>query len=158
MNNLNGFRGLLLSIWLASWILMCAIVLAAETIRHDQAIELNDRIEALMMLSPIWLTPLACFGAFWFPEDERHAARVAKLPPGRAAAALALTLPFLLLILVLTWSVVTTKFSVPSIVDLPSGDSFLERIGRVVKFAGLLSPLALTPTLWMTRRGKATRR
>src|SRR5688500_18812512 len=121
MISLNAFRITLLGLWVTSWIGMSGIVLGAERLRQDQAIGHTEQLDALATLSPLWLTPLTCLAAFWFPQSQRTEAQDEPVGAAKVFVGIAFTMPYLVIVLYLVFNVVTARY--PTAGELPAGES-----------------------------------
>jgi len=147
----TGLRITIASLWAAFWIVTCICVVLAPVLRVDHQIGFEQVTGVLGQISGIWLPPLSCFAAFWFPAGEREAGSRKRVTSERVFGAIALTSIFMLLVLVLlAMPLYFIKYVPNAVGDLDKGQSLTERISEMVKFSLLLSPLVLAPISWLT--------
>lgn len=148
---LTGLRIRIAGLWAIFWIITCMCVVLAPILRSDNQIGFEQVTGVLGQISGVWLPPLSCFAAFWFPTAERTAASKKHVSAERIFGAIILTTIFMLLVLVLLLVPLYFIKYVPNAVgDLDKGQSLTERISEMVKFSLLLSPLVLAPISWLT--------
>lgn len=142
-------RLIILCEWLGFWLLTTVIAACAPLIRKDGAIGGEQLMPALLSISSIWVPPVTLFVSFWFPTGDAAARRGRSVGAERALVAIALNTVYMLLITFLTvWTMYLAEYDFDADV-LPEGASFLERLGAMVRYALLLSPLALVPIRWL---------
>lgn len=142
-------------LWLLFWVISTALLFLAPAIRNAGPVPVIDRGEipsAILSISGVWVPALSCLAAFWFPAEERRRSRNVSVPKDKVFAAVALTSTYLSFVLVLVvWSVYYIKYNDPSL-TLSEGTSLLEQIDKSVKLSLVISPVALTPINWLTRK------
>jgi hypothetical protein len=148
---LTGLRVRIAGLWAFFWVITCMCVVLAPVLRSDNEIGFEQVTGVLGQISGVWLPPLSCFAAFWFPTAEREAGKKQYVGSERIFGAIMLTTIFMLLVLVLLLLPLYLIKYVPNAVgDLDKGQSLTERISEMVKFSLLLSPLVLAPISWLT--------
>jgi hypothetical protein len=148
---LTGLRLRIAGLWCLFWVITSVCVMLAPVLRKDGAIGFEQVTGVLGQISGIWLPPLSCFAAFWFPAAEREANSKRYVGSERVFGAFTLTTIFMLLVLVLLLLPLYFIPYVPNATgDLDKGQSLTERISEMVKFSLLLSPLVLAPISWLT--------
>jgi hypothetical protein len=148
---LTGLRVRIAGLWAIFWVITCICVVLAPVLRSDNEIGFEQVTGVLGQISGVWLPPLSCFTAFWFPTAEREAGSKKRVSPERVFGAIMLTTIFMLLVLVLLLIPLYFIKYVPNAVgDLDKGQSLTERVSEMVKFSLLLSPLVLAPISWLT--------
>jgi hypothetical protein len=148
---LTGLRVRIAGLWAIFWVITCTCVVLAPVLRADKAIGFEQVTGVLGQISGIWLPPLSCFSAFWFPAAERKAGSKKHVNSERILGAMMLTTIFMVLVLVLLLlPLYFIKYEPNAVGDLDKGQSLTERISEMVKFSLLLSPLVLAPISWLT--------
>lgn len=148
---LARLRRRIASLWCGFWILTSICVILSPILRRDEAVGYEDVLGILGQISGIWLPPLSCFVAFWFPAAERKSSRKRHVDSERVFGALALTLIFMILVFVLLLlPLYFIKYQRNDMGNLYPGQTLTERISDMVKFSLLLSPLILAPVSWLT--------
>lgn len=148
---LTALRLKVAGLWCVFWILTSIATILAPVLRKDGAIGFEQVTDALGQISGIWLPPLSCFAAFWFPTAEREAGKKKKVDSERVFGALALTMIFMVLVLILLLlPLYFIQYAPNARGDLDRGHSLTERLSEMVKFSLLLSPLVLAPIAWLT--------
>jgi hypothetical protein len=145
----SKIRLVLVSEWLAFWALTTVVAALAPLLRSDHAIGSEQLMTILLSVSAIWIPPITLFVSFWFPSGLSTIEAPLRIDRERAIAALALNTVYLLLVLFLTvWALYLASYhSVTP--ELQEGESLLERLGALVRYALLASPLALAPIRWI---------
>lgn len=150
---LTGLRLRIAGLWAIFWGITCICVILAPILRTDEAIGYEQVTGVIGQISGVWLPPLSCFAAFWFPTAEREASSNRKVNSEQKFGAIVLTVMFMLLALVLLMiPLYFVKYEPNAYGDLDKGLSLTERISEMVKFSLLLSPLFLAPISWLTSR------
>jgi hypothetical protein len=156
--NQAKLRQFVFCLWVMFWLCSVVILMLGVYLRKDDSgkptILSNDVLPAVTSLAGLWIPPLSCFVGFWFPKQERKKANVSCTPRDRATAAVALTVGYQLFVIGLViWATFLVPYQHPAELVSPPGESFLDRIGGIVKLSLLMSPVVLTPTNWLTRSG-----
>lgn len=137
-------------LWLSFWVISTVILLLAPWMRADKAIGPEQIKAAVFTITVIWIPAVTCLAAFWFPQDEQRKAKRILTTRDKVIAATALTVTYLVFVLVLIiWSVYFISYDYQTM-ELPEGASFPEQINESVKIALVVSPVALAPINWLT--------
>lgn len=148
---LTGLRLRVAGLWVFFWGITCICIILAPVLRSDEAIGFEQVTGVIGQISGIWLPPLSCFAAFWFPTAERADSSKRKVNSEQIYGAIVLTLMFMVLSLaLLVIPLYFLKYEPNAYGDLDKGQSLTERISEMVKFSLLLSPLFLAPISWLT--------
>jgi hypothetical protein len=143
-------RMIVFLLWVSFWVVSTILLLLAPWLRTDKAIVPEQIKSAILSITVIWIPAVSCLAAFWFPQDEQRKARRVIVTKDKVAAAITLTVTYLLFVLVLiTWSVYFIAYDFHTM-ELPEGASFPEQLSEAVKIALVVSPVALTPINWLT--------
>src|SRR5260370_26828633 len=130
-------RTTVFGLWVAFWIVSTALMLVSPWVRHD--IERADIVPAVSSISAIWVPPLSCLAAFWFPQDIQARARRVRATRDKIFGALGITTTYLLFVLGL---IIYSTFFVHANTEAenPGNITLLGQIGESVKIALLVSP------------------
>lgn len=144
-------RMTILSLWIAFWIISTIALILSPWMRED--IARTEILPAIFSISGIWIPPLTCLAAFWFPQEEQKVAKLVSATRERIYAAIGLTVSYLTFVLVLiVWSVYLIESNQKTL-D-PGRVTLLGQIDESVRIALLVSPIALGPINWLTGGGK----
>lgn len=133
--------------WVGFWCISTLIMVLSPLIRED--IERADILPSLLSISVIWVPPLSCLAAFWFPQAEQKRAKSIKPSRDKVYAAFGITAIYLLFVLGL---IVYSTFVIQSnTASADPGDmTLLAQINQASKLALIISPVALAPINWLT--------
>lgn len=134
-------------LWVCFWVISTGVVLIAPFIRID--VERVDILPAIFSISGVWIPPLSCLAAFWFPQEEQTKARAILVSKERTWAALGITFTYLGFVLLL---IVHSTYFVESNTESsdPGNVTLLGQLSESVKIALAVSPIALAPINWLT--------
>jgi hypothetical protein len=133
-------------IWSAFALLSILLVVLAQ-LRRGDVIKQYQILPVVEQITAIWLPPLTCFCTFWFTDAEGRPERSSEVSQERVIFAIGLTSMYLLIVnCFLLYPLFVDKYDLPNERDLSS------QISEVAKYALLLSPLALAPVGYLTRR------
>jgi hypothetical protein len=154
--NLTTLRLSLATLWIGFWILSSFAVILAPHLRGDQAVGSEQVIGVLIQISVIWLPPLSCFGAFWFPKSERRRSNPLRATRETVIGAMAVTTGYMVIVCWLLASLLYfERFSVVDDKGNPQPGNLLSaRVSEIVKYSLLISPLALAPVGYLTGRAR----
>jgi hypothetical protein len=111
----------------------------------------------MVQVAAVWLPSLSCLVGFWFTNQPQEAsAKKVKVPPEKATAAILLTGIYLIFVLAMILFPLYWVEYGADVIHLPQGASVEERMADSVKYALLLSPVALAPINWLTGSSTAT--
>lgn len=143
-------RTVIFGLWLLLWIISTIILLVSPWLRPDRAIGPEQITAAIFSVTGVWVPAITCLAAFWFPQEEQRKAQDISVTPDRVIAAIAITVTYLAFVLVLIiWSAYFVGYDYQT-KQIPQGGSFQEQIDGSVKYALLISPIALAPINWLT--------
>jgi hypothetical protein len=133
--------------WAAFWGVSTLIMILSPWIRED--IERADILPSLLGISTIWIPPLSCLAAFWFPQAEQEKAKSIRPSKDKIYGAFGITTIYLLFVLGL---IVYSTFVVQSTTGSadPRDITLLGQINQTIKLALVTSPVALAPINWLT--------
>ena len=141
---------------LALCIISTFLLMLAPWLRSDHAIGPEQVKPAIFGITGIWVPVVTCLAAFWFPQDEQRRAQMATATSEKVLAAMAITVTYLVFVLLLiVWSVFFISYDFQT-KELPEGASFSEQISESIKIALIISPVALAPVNWLTRSESRT--
>lgn len=147
----STLRITIFSMWLSSMLFGIVLLLVGPVVRAPGVLLHEQVFAVLPTVVGLHFPALSCFGALWFPAEERQRAKAASLHGERAFGAIALTIAYLLIVaIMLVWPTYVVGYDTPSL-SLPAGGSFADRINDAVKVALMISPLALAPVAFATR-------
>jgi hypothetical protein len=141
----------LAGLWCGFWLVSCLTVIAAPLLRRDGKIGPEQIMGVLTQISGIWLPPLSCFVAFWFPAGERKISRRIKPTPEQIICSLVPTVVYQgIIFILLLIPLFFVDFQADARGDIARGQSLTERISEIINYALLLSPLVLAPVSYFT--------
>ena len=147
---LAALRLRLFLMWLAFWVAAVLCVLLAPVLRRDHFIGFESVTDLVMQLTGIWLPPLSCFVAYWFPKGPRKAAEAMVAEEGQIIGGVCLTIVYMAgIIVLLIVSLYLVNYPHDAIGNIV-GPTVSSRIGDLVKYALLASPLILGPVSYLT--------
>lgn len=134
-------------LWVTFWIVSTVVMFVSPWLRHD--IERADILPAVFAIAAIWIPPLSCLAAFWFPRETQAKAGRTRASKDKIAGALAITATYLLFVLGL---IVYSTFFVRANLETenPGSITLLGQLNESIKIALLVSPVALAPINWLT--------
>ena len=148
--NQTRLRLTVASLWTGFWIVSSLAVMVTPWLRRDQAIDTSQVLPLLVQVASVWLPSLSCLVGFWFTNQPPDAKKRNGVPPEKAIAAIILTAIYLIFVLlVILFPLYWVEYPA-DVIELPEGASLTERMGESVKYALLLSPVALAPINWLT--------
>jgi hypothetical protein len=147
---LATLRLALASIWCGCWLLTCVCIALAPLLRKDRFVHYEDVVGLIGLVSGLWLPPLCCFAGFWFPARQAKVSKRITVSKEQKCGAIGLTAAYMLLVVIL---LLTPVYLVEYRMDAEGnlvGQNVSGRLSEVVRFALLLSPIALTPLSYLT--------
>jgi hypothetical protein len=142
-------------LWISFWIITTVILVLSPWVRTD--IARTDILPAIFSVTGIWIPPLTCLAAFWFPQNEQRVAKLKEVTSDRVYAAIGITAVYLIFVLVLIcWSVYFIEANHES--PDPGTITLLGQLDQSIKIALVVSPIALAPINWLTGGSSNTRR
>ena len=133
-------------LWLLSWMLCSAMVILAPVARTP-LLHHTDTMPLLVQIAAIWLPSISCLVGFWFAGQQPGT--LVPISLERTVAALALTVVYLAFVTIaIGFPLYILDY--PETIAVPAGQSLTERMTDSVKYAALLSPIALGPIHWLT--------
>jgi hypothetical protein len=149
--NQTRLRLTIASLWIGFWIVSSIIVIMAPYLRADGAIESTQVLPLLIQIASVWLPCLTCLVAFWFTnQNEKKSSTGGRVSGEKALTSVVLTSVYLLFVLIVILFPLYWVSYPTDTIELPQGASLTERMSDSVKYALLLSPLALAPINWLT--------
>ncbi len=156
--SLLRLRLILFVLWVGFWVISSLGVILTPTLRNDNAIGSEQFVGILLQITGIWLPPLSCFAAFWFPKSERRTSSHIAVDAEKMVGALGLTIGYLVVVSALLLSLLLGgKFQMDNQGNLLPGQSLNEQVADIVKYALLVSPLVLAPVSYLTGRTANTK-
>lgn len=140
--------------WATFWGISTLVMIFAPWIRDD--IEKADIIPSIYSISVIWIPPLSCLVAFWFPQSEQKRAKLIRPSKDKVYGAFGITTIYLLFVLGL---IVYSTFVIQANTETadPGEITLLDQINQSVKLALVVSPVALAPINWLTGGTRETK-
>jgi hypothetical protein len=139
-------RVIIACLWSAFALLSILLVVLAQLTRGD-VIKQYQVLPIVEQITAIWLPPLTCFCTFWFTDADGRPERSPNVSQERVIFAIGLTSMYMIIVnCFLLYPLFVAKYDLPDEEDLPS------QISEIAKYALLLSPLALAPIGYFTRR------
>src|SRR5438046_6863351 len=97
--------------WVGSLLLSVFLLLLGPAVRGDESLGYEQVFAVIPAVIGLHLPALSTFAAFWFPQEERDRASVAKLNRERAFGAISLTYMYLIVVLaVVAWPTLVINY------------------------------------------------
>jgi hypothetical protein len=138
------------AMWIAFWAATSIAVIASPKLRADHQILADSVLPLLGQVASVWLPCVSCLVGFWFTNQPSRRNAPNAVSCERALIAVLITASYLIFAFAVLMIPIYWLHYDHDTIAPPLGTTIVERMADSVKYALLVSPLALAPINWLT--------